>query len=229
MTGYLAFPPPRSSLPHETRTPLSSVQEQAASIGGAQTEKDVLKKSKEEAQAKQREIDEERRIRNLEREQREVYVSELAWVRSGGILRDANGRRDKVRTEKMRKEIRILDEEKRILDCWNAYESRWHALLASNDSICWKDIPWPVCNAPSSVADLAPELLSAFLFAPFKVRGQAGSRKERIRSSILRWHPDKISIILARVVDEERDLILQGVNTVVMSLRALQDAEKAQA
>ncbi|GJE86626.1 hypothetical protein PsYK624_027060 [Phanerochaete sordida] len=150
----------------------------------------------------------------------------MAWVRSGGVLRDARGRRDKGRTKWMQEEIRLQDEEKRIMDQWNAYETRWKALNASREPVTWADIPWPSTIPPTTYEDLTHEAVSEFLLATFKVRGFAGSRKERIRSSLLRWHPDKTSTLVSRVQEEEREGVQEGINAVFRSLKQLQDAGK---
>ena len=228
LPGYFAFPPPTERI--EARIPFSpaeNLQKNATASHNAGTARDddAIPQEKLKKQ-EQRAAEEEKRRQRLERERHEVYLSELAWVRSGGILRDAQGRRDKARTAQMQEEIRLQDEERRILERWSAYETRLKSLYASRDPISWKDIPWPSVNPPQSDIDLTHEAVSEFIFLTFKVRGYSGSRKERIRSSLLRWHPDKMSIVLTRVVEEERDMVQEGINAVFRSLKQLQDEEK---
>ncbi|KAJ3558233.1 hypothetical protein NM688_g1048 [Phlebia brevispora] len=238
MTGYLAFPPStgNGSASFTTqRIPFSEIQEPQVgahnyvSREGENIEKE--KKQHEEEQARKRVEREEKRRRRLEHERHQVWLSELEWVRSGGLLRDARGRRDMVRTETMRAEIRLQEEEKRILELWNTYETRWRALqaaaLSGNTSVSWKEIPWPVHGTPLSPADLTPDAIANFLFAPFGVRGSTGSKKDRIRTFFLRWHPDKFpSSVLSQMADDERDMVVDGVNSVFMALKLIQDVEK---
>lgn len=172
----------------------------------------------------QRELAEEKRKARLEQERHDIYLSELEWVRWGGILRDTRGRRDKARTEEFRKEIRLQEEERRIMETWDAYQSRFRALQSS--AITWDTIPWPVLVPPSSPADLDPASISEFIFATFKVRGVVAVRKDRLRTSILRWHPDKFAALISRVAEDEQSRVVEGVNAVFRSLRQLQDEEK---
>ncbi len=136
MPGYFLFAPPPSDSPEKESafnlptlpTPSSpehpddaaSFQEQLHDLAG---------------QEKSRKSKEARRAR-LAREREEAYQGELAWVRSGGRVRDAKGRVDRARTELLRAEIRLQDEEKRIPDAWNAYEARWRALSSSSRIAC---------------------------------------------------------------------------------------------
>ncbi|TFK97437.1 hypothetical protein BDV98DRAFT_574471 [Pterulicium gracile] len=78
--------------------------------------------------------------------------SEIAWVHSGGVLRDAHGRRDTARTVQIREQLAREADEKRIIDAWRAYEDDWARLLADSaqnstqpsSSIQFQDIPWPI-------------------------------------------------------------------------------------
>jgi len=198
---------------------------QATSSAESTCYNDEEKYAKLKEQQRRAQLEEKRKQRQ-QQERHEAYLSELAWVRSGGVLRDARGRRDKVRTAWMQEEIRLQDEEKRIMDQWDAYETRWKALNASRGPVTWSDIPWPSTISPTSSSDLTHEAVSEFILSTFKVRGATGSRKERIRSSLLRWHPDKMSVLVSRVQEEERDEVREGINAVFRSLKQLQDEGK---
>lgn len=230
MTGYFAFPPlpPPPSAAEVPRVPFSSAEnltrENASNshaVPRASEQATGKKRSKAE-----RELAEEKRRARLERERQDIYLSELAWVRSGGILRDAKGRRDKARTEAFREEIRLQDEERRIMETWNAYETRLRALQSSRTVLTWENIPWPVASTPSEPTYLTPETVADFIFATFKVRGIPIGKKERLRTSILRWHPDKFAPLMPRVPEHERERVVEGVNAVFRSLRQLQAMEK---
>ena len=245
MPGYLAFPPtpdPTANpkpfpLPSEahSRTPFASTQNTPTRPSPAEAHEPskhaTAKQLEEQAWAERRRRDAELHQARLERERAEAWLGELAWVRSGGIVRDVRGRRDMARTELLRAEIRLQDEEKRIMDRWSGYETRWRLLaLSSADeeaNIKWEDVPWPVATTAQSVDDLTPGAIEEFIFAPLKVRGKTDSRKDKLRSSILRWHPDKDAVILSRVAEEDRWNVQEGVNAVFRALKELQDAEKA--
>ncbi|KAI0694192.1 hypothetical protein BC835DRAFT_1306390 [Cytidiella melzeri] len=234
MVGYLAFPPnaPTNPLsrailgnPHE---PPPSPSNSSHSYASKQSP-DASDASKRAAKANldRERFDEMRRTR-LEREREQIYHSELDWVRSGGILRDANGRRDKLRTEQFRKEIRLQAEERAIMERWDVYESRVRALQGTQHALAigWDTIPWPMNPPPSSPADIHTAAIANFIFATFKVRGAKVARKERLRTSILRWHPDKFTALVARIPEPDQSMILDGVNAVFRALRQLQSEDR---
>lgn len=230
MTGYFVFPPPFTCAPPAPRAPLGSSSAENQTFPAQEPLVETQqppKQSKGETLAQQRRLEEEKlHQQRLERERQEIRKAELEWVRSGGVLRDPRGRRDKARTEMYRAEVRRQDEERAILDRWNTYEERWRKLLTSDDLVSWTDIPWPIQDTPTSVEQLTPCAISDFLFAPLKVQGVSGTRKEKLRQALLRWHPDKLALLISRVVDMEDGKVVEGINAVFRSLRVLQDAEK---
>jgi hypothetical protein len=64
--------------------------------------------------------------------------------------------------------------------------------------------------------------IRAFLLDPLTVRGSKIAQRERIRSSMLRWHPDKMGGVVEKVEgEEERELVVRGVGEVVRALQGL--------
>ncbi|KAI0746894.1 hypothetical protein C8Q80DRAFT_1178153 [Daedaleopsis nitida] len=221
MAGYFAFPPPAtSSVPvvpavfAQQSQDADARAQQRPSVGSNRTWED---KQKREVAARERKL-------QLERE--EALQGEMEWVGAGGWLRDAYGRKDKVRTERLRAEIRVRDEQRKILAQWATYEDHWRTLLASTGPISFQDIPWPVSPSPSSVDDLTPDAVAEFLLAPLRVKTKSLSRKDLLRTSLLRWHPDKLSAVMARTVEEDADSVRSGVNAVFRVLRSMQDSDR---
>lgn len=170
----------------------------------------------------------EERINRLHKERELIEKSEIEWVRGGGVLRDAQGRRDKARTERIRAELKLQAEEKIKMDRWKEYEERWKALAASDKALAFADIPWPLRTAPSSrdTDALTLPAISEFLFESLSVRTNTVTKRSRIRSSILRWHPDKSSLVVGRVVAEDVDAVREGIHAVFHCLKRLQDDER---
>jgi len=226
MPGYFLFAPPPSDSPEKEsafnlRTPPTpSSPEQPDDVASFKEQLHDLA-----GQEKSRKSKEARRAR-LAREREEAYQGELAWVRSGGRVRDAKGRVDRARTELLRAEIRLQDEEKRILDAWNAYEARWRALSSSPNSVAWSDLPWPVYHTVNAIHDLSSDAIREFIFKSLGVRGNTVTKKDRLRTSLLRWHPDKAAAALARVPIDHHDRVLEGINFVFITLKEMQDTEK---
>lgn len=214
--GYFAFPP------------ISPASQESTASGDALPDvgslKDELKDdeiTKEEEEEENRRKEERRKRREKEREL--ASLGEFEWVRSGGVLRDAEGRRDKVRTEEIKTEIRLQEKEKLLAARWEAYESKWRTLLAGHNPITFKDIPWPLPSPPATAKELAYESISEFLAESLEVRTTTVTRRERIRSSMLRWHPDKISSVLSWVIEEDKIPVREGLGMVMMALKRMKE------
>ncbi|KAG1771949.1 hypothetical protein EV702DRAFT_1134706 [Suillus placidus] len=199
--GYFAFPPstPGTSrsyptfIPQSPNTKETFVDESAPGQG-------------DETRSEEPPHD-EARINRLHEEQKLVEMNETEWVRSGGVLRDAQGRRDKARTERIRAELKLQEEEKAKMGRWREYDERWKALAAD-------------------AAAFTLPAISEFLFESLSVRANTVTKKSRIRSSILRWHPDKSSLVVGRVVAGDVDAVREGIHAVFHCLKRLQDDER---
>ena len=186
-------------------------------------------KKRDEELAREWQLEEERRLQRRAREAEEARRGEECWVRSGGVLRDANGKRDMVRTQAIRDELKLREEEKLLMDRWKCYEADWAELLeqvklSAGRTIKFRDIPWPIDLTDRNT--WTPQLLTSnnveeFLLGVLKVRGYGVTKKERVRSSLLRWHPDKMTVVVAKVVPEDVDVVLHGINSVMLVLQRL--------
>ncbi|KAK0444556.1 uncharacterized protein EV420DRAFT_1574470 [Desarmillaria tabescens] len=166
-------------------------------------------------------------------EKAEALRGEENWVRNGGLLRDADGNRDYARTNAIQEELKLRDLEESLVNRWNVYEKGWQDLMSSNGPLRFSDIPWPVdaVSSPQLSKDLGPTPLKLgditmakvedFLLGGLRVRGCTVTRKERIRNSLLRWHPDKMTAILSRVVQEDICDVENGIGIVVRCLHHL--------
>ncbi|KAJ6571630.1 hypothetical protein B0H19DRAFT_1372644 [Mycena capillaripes] len=224
--GYFAFPPGTSPAPVAIPQVFSE---------------DLAAKREEEERQRQAALDEAwaaRRVRDaavrkarLEAEAAEALKGEIDWVRSGGILRDSQGNRDYTRTEAIREELRLSALEAVLIERWKTYETRWTDLAgkAGRDrnksrDVRFEDVPWPVCPTEGqsvTLADLTVDRVEDFLLAGLKVRGCTVTKKERVRSSLLRWHPDKMTTVLARIVDNDVEAVREGIHAVVLCLHQL--------
>ncbi|KAF7297556.1 hypothetical protein MKEN_01378100 [Mycena kentingensis (nom. inval.)] len=152
----------------------------------------------------------------------EALKGEMSWVASGGILRRPDGERDYARTEEMRREIKLLEKERKLTERWARYEADWAAAAATSARVGFSDIPWPMDAPPVSPNALTVERIHAFLTEPLTVRGCTVTKKERLRASLLRWHPDKLTGLLARVEEDEQGRVREGVQAVMVALQQLQ-------
>ncbi|KAH7888567.1 hypothetical protein F5I97DRAFT_716938 [Phlebopus sp. FC_14] len=119
--------------------------------------------------------------------------------------------------EKERREQARLD--KAIQECWNSYESRWAILSGSSEALSFHDIPWPVYPSPLCAQDITVERICHFIMHPVHSSNQ--SRRERIRTALLRWHPDRFRRMLQRVTESDRRAVEEGVGIVARCLNDL--------
>ncbi|KAJ7028013.1 hypothetical protein C8F04DRAFT_70782 [Mycena alexandri] len=224
--GYFAFPPGSTASP-----PPPQMSSTDLAVNREEEAERQKKAALEEAWAARLVRDAAARKARLESEAAEGLKGEIDWVRSGGILRDAQGNRDYARTEAIREELRLSALERRLMERWSTYETRWAGLAgkAGRDreksrDLSFDDIPWPVSPTESQrvkLADLTVDRVEEFLLANLKVRGSTVTKKERVRSSLLRWHPDKMTGVLARIVETDLDAVREGIHAVVLCLHQL--------
>ena len=194
-----------------------------------------------------------RRQKRVESETSEALKGDIEWVRSGGILRDTNGRRDFARTKLIRDQLEEQERERKALTAWTEYEDRWRASLVIGHSgdgrrrgknssssssdleghreqgIGFGDVAWPVAKSPENPDGLTVGAIREFVFTPLRGKNITPSkRKDRIRQLLLRYHPDKTAFLLSRVAEEEKDRVREGINNVFMSLKSLQGDPETQ-
>lgn len=100
----------------------------------------------------------------------------------------------------------------------------------------FSDIPWPVLEAHREISkhraetvavtveDLTVDAISAFLLPGGKPEGER-SRKEVLRETFLRFHPDKFEGRFLKTVREgEQEVVREGIGKVVRALNTLMAA-----
>ena len=141
--------------------------------------------------------------------------------------RAAYERRKAVEDERERQRVRRREKERIQKDtaereAWEGYEAAW-AKLASNESssepLSFEAIPWPLLSTPKGVDDIRPARITMFVLSPQHSRGQ--TTKDRVRAALRRWHPDRFGRILARVKEEDRTRVEEGVGIVARCLNDL--------
>ncbi|KDQ11993.1 hypothetical protein BOTBODRAFT_34847 [Botryobasidium botryosum FD-172 SS1] len=111
---------------------------------------------------------------------------------------------------------------------WESYQSRWKDIIAgtSPGPLTFQDIPWPVAFQVLSPASLTADRIEKFILSPDHSSDR--TRKQRIRDSMLIWHPDKWEgRWMARVSEKDRGKVREGVEAVARCLTSLVEAERA--
>jgi len=78
----------------------------------------------------------------------------------------------------------------------------------------------------TTLEDLTVDRVQDFLYSPLSIRGCTVMPKTRIRSSFLRWHPDKLGWLIDRVKDDDVENVKMGIGIVVESLQRMNGALK---
>jgi len=155
-------------------------------------------------------------------------------------------REETARLEKAAEEERQRKKRERDARRWDyardAYHMRWKTLLNAPNGdegadplreIGFCDIPWPVLHAYKerskhrseqvvlSAEDLTSEAISAFLL-PNTAQDAEKSRKDVLRETFLRFHPDKFEGRFMKLVREsEQESVREGIGRVVRVLNTL--------
>ncbi|KAJ7099572.1 hypothetical protein B0H15DRAFT_1018789 [Mycena belliarum] len=148
------------------------------------------------------------------------------------------------RRKKLEKEIRRLDYAR------EEYHSKWKELLAApgeSESVkpllTFSDIPWPIASAhrqkkdasavsPISLDDLTTEAIAAFLVpstppGPVINVDDRKHRKDKLRETFLRFHPDKFEgRLLKRVRQSDQEHVREAIGVVVRALNTLMGEDK---
>lgn len=178
-------------------------------------------------------------MRQEERARRLAHEREKVRARIQDELRRIEARfqqkRDaerRAREEAQRKATEIQEKEKRdrtkldklIVNAWANYEKRWTSMAASSDPLEFKRIPWPLIIPPRDTGDITRDAIVALVFSPLHSQNQ--TRKDRIRSAQLRWHPDRFRRFMGRISDKDKAAVEEGIGIVARCLNELMEKEK---
>lgn len=121
--------------------------------------------------------------------------------------------------QKAREEKEKQRERRRQEEAWKTYERGWTAIQSNGSPLKFKSIPWPTTLPPRDVGEITPAVITKFILSPAHSKGI--SQKERIKSALRRWHPDRFGRILHRVDEREKGAVERGVGIVARCLNDL--------
>ncbi|TFY76684.1 hypothetical protein EWM64_g7328 [Hericium alpestre] len=163
----------------------------------------------------------------LEEQRRAKAAREAAEAEAARLLREQR---------ELRQQRRRWREQRHEDEAREAYERRWQELLAPSDvssaaipaSMRFEDVPWPIFRSGEHVSaeQLTAEAISAFLLPAVSVREDeaagAKRRRDRLRETMLRFHPDKFEgRVLLRIREEDRPAVMEGVGIVARAINVL--------
>lgn len=176
--------------------------------------------------ARRRRVERSHRARNMDREIQEELRRLQAQRIETERCRAAYEKRKAAEQERERQKQRRRDLHKLRKDAaehiaWENYEAGWNQLLAgaASEPLTFESIPWPLIVPPQSTDDIRPARVTIFILSQSHSQGQ--TMKDRVRSALRRWHPDRFGRILARVREEDKEKVEEGVGIVVRCLNEL--------
>ncbi|KAI0256120.1 hypothetical protein BJV78DRAFT_440410 [Lactifluus subvellereus] len=110
-------------------------------------------------------------------------------------------------------------ERRRQEEAWKGYERGWTAIQSNGSPLKFKSIPWPTTLPPRDIREITPAVITKFILSPAHSKGIP--RKERIKSALRRWHPDRFGRILNRVDERDKGAVERGAGIVARCLNDL--------
>ncbi|KAH9949261.1 hypothetical protein B0H21DRAFT_145831 [Amylocystis lapponica] len=147
-------------------------------------------------------------------------------------LKEETTRMERAAEDERRKKRRVK-EHRREAEAREVYDLQWKELLTSAGEdkdrerlLRFADIPWPVMpgDAAISLEDLTVLAISAFLSPPDRDDTELvkKERKDKLRETMLRFHPDKFEgRIMSRVREVDREQVREAVGMVVRAVSSL--------
>ncbi|KAI0644889.1 hypothetical protein C8Q79DRAFT_1104486 [Trametes meyenii] len=145
--------------------------------------------------------------------------------------------------EEERRRRKSAKERVRAVEARQSYDKRWKELLtpgitaAPEGTLSFADVPWPIMPPPApsrhaelsriTVEDLTAEAIAAFILPPLEdtqADGEAAKRdrKEKLRETMLRFHPDKFEGRIMRLVrSADKEMVKEAVGMVARTLNTL--------
>jgi len=160
-----------------------------------------------------REIQEE--LRRLQAQRLETERCRVAYEKRKAAEQEKDRQRQRKRElYKLRK-----DAAERV--AWENYEAGWNKLLSGeiSEPLSFASIPWPLMVPPQNTDDIRPARVTIFVLSQSHSQGQ--TMKDRVRSALRRWHPDRFGRVLARVRDEDKTKVEEGVGVIARCLNEL--------
>ncbi|KAJ3560101.1 hypothetical protein NP233_g11054 [Leucocoprinus birnbaumii] len=185
-----------------------------------------------EADRSRRQQEEVRRMAAERERTKARYVQEELKRLEGRLRAKREAERQRLVEEKLRLQMEARERDRKeranvqkaISDAWDRYESGWETLISSTAALGFEDIPWPTKSIPTAPSDITPSAVVYLLLSPFHSPKQ--TRKERLRSAQLRWHPDRFRRVINRVNEEDREAVEEGVGIIARCLNDLMSKEK---
>jgi len=109
---------------------------------------------------------------------------------------------------------------KSVVKAWKAYEEGWARISGGTEErLSFATMPWPTVKKPTDSAGITKDNVREFLLSHH--HSKVVSNRDRIRTALKLWHPDKFKRTLDRVEDKDRALVEETAGAVARCLNGL--------
>jgi len=173
-----------------------------------------------EEESRRRAAEKERKARVVEDEIRRIETR-IRYKREMERRKFAEERQRMYEQLKEQERRHKLKADRIMIEAWRHYEERWNKFSTSSETLTFTSIPWPVVPPPAKAEDIRPSAIASFLLS--HLHSETQTRKERVRSAQLRWHPDRFQRMLGRVKEEDKTEVEKGVGIIARCLNDMMD------
>ena len=110
---------------------------------------------------------------------------------------------------------------KAVVKARKVYEEQWARISRNPEGrLSFATIPWPTVAQPTNTTGITKDNIREFLLSH---HSKDVSSKDRIRTALKLWHPDKFKRTLDRVEGEDRALVEEAAGAVARCLNGLME------
>jgi hypothetical protein len=161
-----------------------------------------------------REHEEQERLKQARAEQKAQEKARRAELKL--LEKEESERRKRKKAEKDSRKWHTAKE---------SYDAQWKMIISSSRTgaapeISYLDIPWPVIDRERALTE--EDIRIFVLLPPGSEKLDDKSKKDRLRETMLRFHPDKFEgRIMARVRPKDQERVKEAMNLVVRTVQKL--------
>jgi len=164
----------------------------------------------------------------------EMGLDTESWLR---YAREASARRERRRARREAETAKLLQREvekrkkdheekhrkaKAVVRAWKGYEQQWARIIGNTEGpLSFATTPWPTVTKPTEATGITKDNVREFLLS--RHHSKDVSNKDRIRTALKLWHPDKFKRALDRVEEQERARVEEAAGVVARCLNGLME------
>jgi hypothetical protein len=164
-----------------------------------------------------RRVERERRLREEQERKLREEVDRLRREANERFLREERerqAREERDRQARLRAEqARRTAQDDHARQYFVLYEAKWKELRTSKPlpPIDVLEMPWPVFGVVSSADQITYQDVRAFLFHPLRPVVEGKTARDKVKSEVLRFHPDKFNTRIVPKIQPSQQAVAQDI------------------